>query len=1171
MTSLYALLVGIDQYDARSKISPLRGCTNDIKAIKAYLEERTARDRQLHIRMLLDEQATRQAILDGFRNYLQQAQAGDMVLFYYAGHGSQDRAPKEFWEIDPDRLNETLVCYDSRTEGVWDLADKELAKLIAEVSDRNPHITVILDCCHSGSGTRFTNQQQTFAKRQAPMDERDRPLSSFLVSSEDIKQQAKQHANSAGSRTRSAGSNAPQSGWKMPQGRHVLMAACRDREEASEYSANNRHCGAFSHFLLDTLQSAKGSLTYRDLFKATHSKICAQISNQSPQLEAPFLEDIDRPFLGGAIAESPTYFTLTHSSQQGWVIDGGAVHGIQQSEAARSTNTPHLMLFPLDATAKQMAQLETAIAQATIVQVQSHLSKVQITTALDPSTIYKARLTGKVMTTLNVVLNGQTESIERVRQSLRNPEKLAQTIALQEVSDIESAQYQVAAEAGSYIITRLADGRQVAKMDGQTADSANAAIEALAHIARWTNLAERSPSEPSQLPGNAVELQIYQDGRRLEGDRLQLSYQQQGQEWIAPRFKAKLVNHTSHRLYCSLLNLTEEYSVSTPFFGSGGVWLEPYSEIGATVVAGAQLTDQIPTEVPQSLLAQGITQYQDILKLIASTQEFDPKLFSQPKLMNRTRDIAAVSTVPMVKGWATSQVIIETVKPQADVRISDQSAVAIADSSMQNRSTVVIQAHPQLRAIAKLTPHLSPTAASRSTDRPALSPTLLEQTQPLTLTARRGDNSELGALELSEVEQAESVTPSSPLTLLVDAPLASNEAVLPVAYDGEFFIPLGYGHAKGEQTEVVLQQLPQAANGEGAVGTRSLSGSFKILFRKIAKQALGDTISQKIGLSFEYPILAAVKSISREDKQVSYLTNTEEIEALVSKAKNIAIYVHGITGDSQSLVPSIQTARAEVDGQSRALEDIYDLVLAYDYESINTSIAENAVLLKRKLAAVGIVPGHDKTVHIVAHSMGGLVSRWLIEKERGDEFIDYLMMLGTPNAGSPWPVVQAGLTRALCFAINGLSTVAWPLSLISGVLGALETVDVALDEMQPGSDTLSLLAASEPPMAYSIVAGNVALIPADDKTDLRSRLGRKLDKIAALPFLNADHDTAVSVSSIKQVPTGRAGGHQSIEIGCDHTSYFNDPVGLAGFGWAVTQAFENRKVHQLNAPSSISS
>ncbi len=78
----------------------------------------------------------------------------DVAFFDYAGYGSC-RSPKSFGLQNPEPTQcETLVCYDSRSPSGWDLADKELAKLIAEVAQKDPHITIIMDCCHSSSGTR---------------------------------------------------------------------------------------------------------------------------------------------------------------------------------------------------------------------------------------------------------------------------------------------------------------------------------------------------------------------------------------------------------------------------------------------------------------------------------------------------------------------------------------------------------------------------------------------------------------------------------------------------------------------------------------------------------------------------------------------------------------------------------------------------------------------------------------------------------------------------------------------------------------------------------------------------------------------------------------------------------------------------------------------------------
>ena len=107
--TIYSLLVAIDDYP--SPIPKLRGCVNDIDAFATYLSERVAKDKgvSLKLKTLKNGEATRQAVIDGFRDHLGKAKKGDVALFYYCGHGSQEQAPEEFWKLEPDHLDETLV------------------------------------------------------------------------------------------------------------------------------------------------------------------------------------------------------------------------------------------------------------------------------------------------------------------------------------------------------------------------------------------------------------------------------------------------------------------------------------------------------------------------------------------------------------------------------------------------------------------------------------------------------------------------------------------------------------------------------------------------------------------------------------------------------------------------------------------------------------------------------------------------------------------------------------------------------------------------------------------------------------------------------------------------------------------------------------------------------
>lgn len=666
--NIYALLVGIDEY---LNVSPLQGCVNDITAIKEYLEGRVDTDGyQVHLRTLLNKDATRQRIIDGFRQHLCQAGSEDVAFFYYAGHGSQEEAPEEFWTIEPDRLNETLVCYDSRSPGGWDLADKEMAKLIAEVAQKNPHITIIMDCCHSSSGTRGDIEADT-AERKAPIDRRKRPLESFILSNKDAEQLLTE---------RSLATNP--TGWTLPRAKHIFLAACRDRETAKEYNAGGQRRGAFSYFLLDTLKKANGSLTYRDLFKRTNALVRSKVANQSPQLEATVLDDLEQPFLGRAIAGRKPYLTVSYHKDHEWVVDGGTVHGIPQPSGDETTE---LALFPFDSCPEQMQELSAAICEAKVIAVMPQLSLVQISgiTTLDPEMTFKAVVISLPLPPKGVLITGESAGVKLARAALLSMSLGNQpSLYLQEVGTFEDAEFKLLARNGQYLITRPADDRPiVAQIQGYTEKNALQAIERLEHITRWTNIAELSSPATSSIPASAVQMVIYQEGQEVKDATITLQYQQQNGKWKSPTFKIKLKNNSNQELFCALLDLTDSYAVSPELLETGGVWLKPREE--AWALGGENI---YPT-VREKLWKQGITQSQDILKLIVSTSEFDATLLRQNELdlpffperdpgrgrgtLNRlmkrvqSRDLRSAPEEEVYDDWITSQINITTVRPKA--------------------------------------------------------------------------------------------------------------------------------------------------------------------------------------------------------------------------------------------------------------------------------------------------------------------------------------------------------------------------------------------------------------------------------------------------------------------------------------------------------------------------
>ncbi|MBD2212161.1 caspase family protein [Nostoc linckia FACHB-104] len=1141
--NLYALLVGIDDYI--SPVRPLKGCVNDIFAIKAYLEGRVATDGyQLHLHTLLNEEATREAVIKGFGDHLCQADSEDVALFYFAGHGGQQDSPEAFWELEPDRMDEILVCYDydsQNCEDGWGLADKELATLIAKVDQKNPHIVIILDCCHSGTGTRGDLVTDT-AVRKSSIDRRKRPLKSFIFPEEDIK-------------NLSAASPNPEvnpSGWTLPKGKHIVLSACRDSELAKEYNGEGQHRGAFSYFLLDTLQKANGSLTYRDLFKRTNALVRSKLTDQSPQIEATNLKDLDQPFLGGAIAPATPYFTVSYHKDRGWAIDGGAVHGIPQPTGGKTTL---LALFPFETSPEQLRQLSAAIGSAEVKNVLPQLSTVgsEDIEKLNPETTYKAVIISLPLPPKGILMAGDAEGIELARTALQKINSGQPSLYVAEVTTVEAAEFKLLARDRQYLISRPADERPlVAQIQGYSDASAMQAIQRLEHMARWTNIAELSNPAKSRIQPGAVQMSLFQGEQELQEAQIRLEYQLKNGKWEQPTFRVKLKNTSNESLYCALLDLTDQYAVDASLFDGGGVWLASGEE---TWALGGKL---IYAKVPKELWEQGITEKKDLLKLIVSTAEFDATLLEQGKLdlppsrdarvvhrgqgtLNRlmrrvqSRDFAAIpEEEELYDDWVSSQVSITTVRPLNATVIPND----ITGEGISLGSGVTLQPHTSLKAQARLTTITQSTRDLGSRILPLILREESTVTQPFQFTISRGSDPGLSALELSHVdaETIATVTRQQPLKLSVDTTLDEGERVLAIAHDGEFFLPLGLGQTRAGKTEISLERLPEPVS----QGERNLTGAIRIFFQKV--------VSEKLGLEFPYPILAAV-NVS-PDGTVVYDGEQKNVKERVAKAKHIVLYIHGFIGDTESMLPSLRNAQITVNGQQQALGDQYDLVLSFDYESLNTSIETHARSLKDKLAEVGLDGNHGKVLHIVAHSIGGLVARWFIEREGGNAIASHLIMLGTPNGGSPWPTVQAWGTAALALVLNSLTAVAWPVKVIGSLVAAIETIDTTLDQMQPGSELLKSLAASpDPGVPYTILAGNTSIIP--KAVNLMQKL---MSDAVALPFFGQDNDIFATVYSIKQIPEGRSPQPQIYEVGCDHLVYFTNQEGLNALSLAVSQA-----------------
>ncbi|MEN2744950.1 caspase family protein, partial [Sinomonas halotolerans] len=772
--TLYALLVGIDAYE--SPVPPLRGCRNDIEAFAQLLEARAAGP--VRIRTLLDGQATREAVVAGFREHLAQAGPGDAALLYYSGHGSQEPAPEKWWHLEPDRLDETLVLFDSRSPGQWDLADKELAALLGEVAAREPHLAVVLDCCHSGSGTRAALEDGT-AGRRAPADHRERPLGSFVFDPDAV---------DALARTPGAAREAgDESGWALPAARHVLLSGCRANETSKEVVHGEKHRGAMSAALEAALVAAgPGALTYREVHRQLASTVRTLVRAQTPQLEASDGADLDRPFLGATVEALPPHFVATHGDT-GWTVDGGTMHGLLSPVRDERT------LLDI------MAQDGAPAASAEVADAGPATATITVTSgALDPGRVYRAVVTSTPLPPLLVALEGTEEDAAALRSSLEDRDAAGPRLVA-EAGAGEPAEATVTCTPGHYAIRRAGSERELTP----SASTPEEALGVLEHVAAWLRtLRLQNPGSRIADGGIAVGL----DAEAGEGERdipasgpIRLGYVRESDgTHRARRYTVKATNTSQQPLWVGLLDLTDTFGVYADAVPAGSEQLAP----------GQSTEIALLTDVPDALWERGVTEVTDVLKLVVGTEEFDLRGLQQGDL-----DVSAPPRDAAVRSTATGldavlgRAATRRAKPQgagaaaADwyahslevVSVRPRDGVAVSpDRSAELAPGVGIAPHPALRARAQLAPALS---ATRDLDAPPVPDALQgEGSSSFALSATRAGEAEADALVLTLEEGGDpgSVTPEQPLIVRLDRPLAPGEHVLPFAWDGEFYLPLGF-------------------------------------------------------------------------------------------------------------------------------------------------------------------------------------------------------------------------------------------------------------------------------------------------------------------------------------------------------------------------------------------
>jgi hypothetical protein len=86
-------------------------------------------------------------------------------------------------------------------------------------------------------------------------------------------------------------------------------------------------------------------------------------------------------------------------------------------------------------------------------------------------------------------------------------------------------------------------------------------------------------------------------------------------------------------------------------------------------------------------------------------------------------------------------------------------------------------------------------------------------------------------------------------------------------------------------------------------------------------------------------------------------------------------------------------------------------VCAWNYSPLLTDIARGAADLAAHIERICQQTGYD-SVHVVGHSLGGLIARYYVQRQGGDRRVESLVTIGTPHRGSvlahvgPTPLIR---------------------------------------------------------------------------------------------------------------------------------------------------------------------
>ena len=608
--ALRTLVVGINHYLFQRNIY---GSVPDAHRMDEYFRTFVSKSESFagyYPQLLLDEEATRNNIIDLFNNHLiEQAQAGDFAVFYFSGHGGQERAPVAFRHYEPDGLLEGLVCHDSGPEGAYLIADKELRYLIHQLSLKDCEIVTIFDCSYVGNNTRLELEEGVTEKKISFVHP-ERSLNNFIFISDIVEA------------SQGIGIESPY--INLPEGRHVHLAACKDGESAYEHSI--RKFGYFTDSLLRILKVQEGAISYYELIRQARLYMQKQMIQQTPLIYTPrnYRQGIYQLFLSKKVIAQTLKGNISYSRKmKKWMMDLGGIHGMKATK--RQGQYPIIVDTG-----------DTELSYARVIEVFTKHSTIEFEpyAAIAKVEIYECYISGLMMAPVFFITEGESEDLAELHSLIEQQydKLLEENICFVEHPSL--AEYKVLVQNGSFAIVKRTDPQQRLLTDyirGTDSYAAEEMVDRLKHISKWMFIKNLENGDTLGIGADPIQLTVKQSGKDAQvlssqNSTINIPFADKEKGEQTPQITITLENITHKPLHVACLYLSSLFGVEISYIEPNVVKMEPGEKV--MLLNG----DPISLEILPHILSDNWPEETVYIKILASTQGFDVNLFALPEL-----------------------------------------------------------------------------------------------------------------------------------------------------------------------------------------------------------------------------------------------------------------------------------------------------------------------------------------------------------------------------------------------------------------------------------------------------------------------------------------------------------------------------------------------------------